>query len=115
MDNLIKQIRNHLNMSQTEFSDWLGVSFATVNRWENGHAIPNKLAQTKLYEVCIEKKIPVYEMILDKIKQATDHIRPKKNRIILYHGSKSGIIGAIEPKSRKQCDFGKGFYMGTGI
>ena len=113
MDNLIKQIRNHLNMSQTEFSDWLGVSFATVNRWENGHAIPNKLAQTKLYEVCIEKKIPVYEMILDKIKQATDHIRPKKNRIILYHGSKSGIIGAIEPKSRKQCDFGKGFYMGT--
>lgn len=113
MDNLIKQIRNHLNMSQTEFADWLGVSFATVNRWENGHAIPNKLAQTKLYEVCSEKKIPVYEMILDKIKQATDHIRPEKNRIILYHGSKSGIIGAIEPKSRKQCDFGKGFYMGT--
>ena len=96
-----------------EFADWLGVSFATVNRWENGHAVPNKLAQTKLYEICNEKKIPAYEMILDKIKQATDNIVPVKNRILLYHGSKSGIVGNIEPKSRKQCDFGKGFYMGT--
>ena len=113
MEIIIKQIRNHLNMSQTEFADWIGVSFATVNRWENGHSIPNKLAQTKLYEVCIEKKIPVYEMILDKIKQAADNISLEKNRVLLYHGSKSGIVGAIEPKSRKQCDFGKGFYMGT--
>lgn len=31
----------------------------------------------------------------------------------LYHGSKSGINGAIAPISRKQCDFGRGFYMGT--
>ncbi|MEE1223682.1 MAG: DUF3990 domain-containing protein [Clostridia bacterium] len=113
MKDIIKKIRNHINLSQTEFADWLGVSFATVNRWENGHAIPNKLAQTKLYEICNEKKIPVYEMILDKIKQATDNISPEKNRILLYHGSKSGIVGGIEPKSRKQCDFGKGFYMGT--
>ena len=113
MEIIIKQIRNHLNMSQTEFADWLGVSFATVNRWENGHAVPNKLAQTKLYEVCSEKKIPVYEMILVKINQATDNISLEKNRILLYHGSKSGIVGDIAPKSRKQCDFGMGFYMGT--
>ena len=113
MEIIIKQIRNHLNMSQTEFAEWLGVSFATVNRWENGHAVPNKLAQTKLYEVCSEKKIPVYEMILDKINQATDNINLEKNRILLYHGSKSGIVGDIAPKSRKQCDFGMGFYMGT--
>ena len=36
-----------------------------------------------------------------------------KGRVLLYHGSKSGIEGDIAPKSRKQCDFGKGFYMGT--
>ena len=34
-------------------------------------------------------------------------------RVLLYHGSKAGIVGVIEPKSRKQCDFGQGFYMGT--
>lgn len=33
--------------------------------------------------------------------------------VTLYHGSKSGIRGAIAPISRKHCDFGKGFYMGT--
>lgn len=33
--------------------------------------------------------------------------------VTLYHGSKSGIHGAISPISREYCDFGKGFYMGT--
>lgn len=33
--------------------------------------------------------------------------------MILYHGSKNGIQGNIEPQSRRYCDFGKGFYMGT--
>ncbi len=33
--------------------------------------------------------------------------------VTLYHGSKSGIHGAIAPISRKRCDFGRGFYMGT--
>ena len=33
--------------------------------------------------------------------------------LTLYHGSKSGIHGAIAPISRERCDFGKGFYMGT--
>lgn len=33
--------------------------------------------------------------------------------LTLYHGSKSGIYGAIAPVSRKHCDFGRGFYMGT--
>ena len=30
----------------------------------------------------------------------------------LYHGSKSGLVGAIAPTSRDCCDFGRGFYMG---
>jgi len=33
--------------------------------------------------------------------------------VILYHGSRSGIKGDIKPISREECDFGKGFYMGT--
>lgn len=31
----------------------------------------------------------------------------------LYHGSKSGLIGAIAPTSRDSCDFGRGFYLGS--
>ena len=110
---LIKQIREHLNMSQTELAEQLNVSFATVNRWENGRAVPNKLAQIKLYEICKKNDVSVYDIILGKIVDAADSISLSEGRKLLYHGSKSGIVGKIEPKSRAQCDFGKGFYMGT--
>ena len=113
MKELIKQIREHLNMSQTEFAERLNVTFATVNRWENGRTVPNKLAQTTLYEICKDNSVPVYNITLNRIANAANNIVLPNNRIILYHGSKSGIEGKIEPKSRSQCDFGRGFYMGT--
>lgn len=113
MQTLIKQIRTHLNMSQTEFANRLNVTFQTVNRWENGRAVPNRLAQSTMYELCKNKSVPVYEMTLNKIAETTNAVKTDSGRILLYHGSKSGIEGTIEPKSRKQCDFGKGFYMGT--
>ena len=113
MQTLIKQIRTYLNMSQADFAEHLNVTFATVNRWENGRAIPNKLAQSKMYDLCKDKSVPVYDMTLKRIAEAAEAVALKSDRILLYHGSKAGIVGNIEPKSRKQCDFGKGFYMGT--
>ena len=32
--------------------------------------------------------------------------------MVLYHGSKSGLKGNIQPISRSACDFGQGFYLG---
>jgi hypothetical protein len=113
MQKLIKQIRAYLNMSQTEFAEQLNVTFQTVNRWENGRAVPNKLAQSKMFDFCKEKHVPVYDMTLKRIAEESKAIKLYADRVLLYHGSKSGIEGPIEPKSRKQCDFGKGFYMGT--
>ena len=40
----VKDLRKRLGMSQKEMADALGVSFATVNRWENGKTIPSSLA-----------------------------------------------------------------------
>ena len=113
MKEIIKKIRIYLQMSQTEFAEHLNVTFATVNRWENGKAAPNKLAQSGIYELCKQNNVPVYEMIIEKIRDQVKTIVLEENRIILFHGSKSGIEGNIAPKSRKQCDFGQGFYMGT--
>ena len=113
MQDLIKKIRSHMNMNQTEFAELLNVTFATVNRWENGRALPNKLAQDKIYDLCKEYGVPVYDMVLEKIEAASGSIELEKGRVLLYHGSKAGIEGNIAPKSRKQCDFGEGFYMGT--
>ena len=113
MQNLIKEIRSYLNMSQAEFAEQLNVSFATVNRWENGHALPNKLAQDKIYNLCRNYNISVYDLVLDKINKEVSELKIESGRKILFHGSKSGIKGKIKPISRKQCDFGAGFYMGT--
>lgn len=113
MQDLIKKIRSYMNMNQTEFAEQLNVTFATVNRWENGRALPNKLAQDKIYDLCKAYEVPVYDMVLEKIEAESRSIELAKGRVLLYHGSKSGIEGDIAPKSRKQCDFGEGFYMGT--
>lgn len=113
MQALIKQIRSHLDLNQTEFAERMNVTFATVNRWENGHAIPNRLAQSRLYEICKKGGVPVYDLTMGNIQSIADEVRLDECRVLLYHGSKSGITGALEPSSRPQCDFGRGFYMGT--
>ncbi|MBQ3529930.1 MAG: DUF3990 domain-containing protein [Oscillospiraceae bacterium] len=110
MQTLIKQIRTYLNMSQTDFAQRLNVTFATVNRWENGRAVPNKLAQSKIYDLCKEKGVPVCDMAIARM---TGEQSAEGEILRLYHGSKKGIDGEIAPISRSECDFGKGFYMGT--
>ena len=42
-NNDIKMIRHKCLMSQIEFAEALGVSFATVNRWESGRSKTMKL------------------------------------------------------------------------
>lgn len=51
----VKEIRSQLNMSQEHLARELHVSFATVNRWENGKNSPNMLAKKALYDICKEK------------------------------------------------------------
>ena len=93
MQDLMKAIRLHTGLSQQEFADKLGVTFATINRWENSKATPNKLAQAKLYEFCKENAIPVYKMTIQRILDEVNSLELKDNRLILFHGSKSGIQG----------------------
>ena len=113
MQNILPEIRNLLNISQEELARLIGTSFATVNRWENGRTKPNKAVQLRLYDVCREQSVNLKGIIRKKIQRAVSSVPVKPDKIILYHGSKSGITGPIRPISRDRCDFGKGFYMGT--
>ena len=54
---LIRTIRADLILTQAELADMLGVSFATVNRWENGHHEPTTKQKRALRELCHKKKI----------------------------------------------------------
>lgn len=113
MQNIILEIRNRLNASQEDLAKMIGVSFATVNRWENGHSSPNKATQLRLYEVCKQQGVDLEDIIQKKIQSKVLELKLPSGRMILYHGSKFGIKGPIAPISRERCDFGRGFYMGT--
>ncbi len=41
----IAALRRRLNMTQEEFAHAIGVTVSTVNRWENGHIEPSRLAR----------------------------------------------------------------------
>ena len=47
----IKELREKLLVSQNGLAKMLGVSFATVNRWENGRYEPNYKAKRKLRDL----------------------------------------------------------------
>ncbi len=40
----IRTLRKQLELTQEEFAHEIGVTFATVNRWENGKSEPSRLA-----------------------------------------------------------------------
>jgi len=52
----VKEVRRQLALSQEELAHALGVSFATVNRWENGKTVPSKLTQRQFEQFCALKR-----------------------------------------------------------
>ena len=59
IENEIKQIRQQALLSQTEFASELGVSFSTVNRWENGKSKPNYKALQAIESFCNKKGLDI--------------------------------------------------------
>lgn len=53
----VKQVRRQVALSQEDLAHALGVSLATVNRWENGKTVPSKLAQRQFLVFCETKGI----------------------------------------------------------
>ena len=58
----ILQLRTKLNLSQEELAIMLGVSFISVNRWENDKYAPTKLVKVKLNQLFKEHNIEVKEV-----------------------------------------------------
>lgn len=56
-DEIIKVIRKELNMTQEQLAHELNISFSTINRWENSHTSPSKLAKMRLLEFCGRKSV----------------------------------------------------------
>lgn len=48
---LVRELRARTGLTQEKFAAKLGVTFPTINRWENGRAKPSPLAMQRIEEL----------------------------------------------------------------
>jgi putative transcriptional regulator len=48
---LVRELRERTGLTQEKFAAKLGVTFPTINRWENGRAKPSPLAMQKIEDL----------------------------------------------------------------
>ena len=58
---LVKELRIKLILTQQEFAELLGVSFASINRWESGRHEPTIKVKRRIVELCKTNGINIEE------------------------------------------------------
>ena len=98
---LVREVRRQLEISQEELAHKLGVSFATINRWENGKTTPFKLARGQFDAFCkkmadkylynrIENYSIIYNGVDIKHFRPMPELRNKKFTILVQYDEKEG-------------------------
>ena len=54
----IRELRARLGLTQEEFAHAIAVTVSTVNRWENSHAEPSKLAWKAIRDLARSRGVP---------------------------------------------------------
>ena len=54
---MIKILREKMLLTQTEFAELLGVSFASINRWENGEHEPTMKMKREIMKLMKKHKV----------------------------------------------------------
>lgn len=108
----IKSVLELRGITIQELADELEVTRATVSSWINKkHPISAKHLET-FYNYTYKRNI-----YLNKIKEQFYKEELDKNKeVLLFHGSKTFIEGKLKiNKSKKNNDFGNGFYCGESL
>ena len=63
---ILKQLRAELELSQEELANRLGVSFSTLNRWENGKSVPRGKAKQAIADLMAEVEFDSNRTISNK-------------------------------------------------
>ncbi|GER07163.1 DNA methyltransferase [Iodidimonas muriae] len=67
---ILRAIRANLNLTQEQLAERLGVSFATVNRWEGGANMPQKAARATIAALANEAGVDMEESSADSTEAA---------------------------------------------
>ena len=77
---LLQAIRAKLDLTQEQLAERLGVSFATVNRWEGGVTTPQKAARTAIAALAAQADIDATDPAIDGTESATRLTRRRSRR-----------------------------------
>ena len=66
---ILKELRNKLLLSQTEMAELLDVSFASINRYENGHHEPTIKVKRKVKLLCEENGIDIEDYMKEEANE----------------------------------------------
>ena len=76
----LQAIRARLDLTQEQLAERLGVSFATVNRWEGGVTTPQRAARTAIAALAVEAGIDATEPVVDEAESAASVTRRRSRR-----------------------------------
>ena len=76
----LQAIRARLDLTQEQLAERLGVSFATVNRWEGGVTKPQKAARTAIAALAAEAGVDSTEPLMDEVESAARVTRRRSRR-----------------------------------
>ena len=78
---LIDELRQLTNLTQAQLAETLGVAYATINRWENGHIQPSPLAIKQFRALAL----------IDQLSQSSSEtLRAGIQRLLTQHFSHEG-------------------------
>ncbi len=75
---VLRAIRAHLDLTQEELANRLGVAFATVNRWEGGVTKPQKAAREAIVALADEAGIDMAEVASEPVEAAAQVTRRRR-------------------------------------
>jgi len=107
----IEVIRELLHLSIEDFAQKIDVAASTVHRWKDNEEKISPKNLAAIYEFAFKNKIH-----LNIIKAQLFKDTCQENHKILFHGSKTGIVGELSLENSKESnDFGIGFYCGESL
>ena len=106
----IQLLCNVLNLTETELSNELGVTYETINNWKHNRKSIDVSNLEKLYSFAFDKGIKFNNIYEQLLKESNVY----GANIVLFHGAKKEFSMPIDidKYSKINNDFGKGFYLG---
>ena len=104
----LKAIRAILGLTQAELASQIGIERITISRNELDKTTPSAKLLEQIYSFAFKNNIK-----LNKLKEMLWLDKLENGHKLLFHGAKTEIIDELKiNRSRKNNDFGQGFYTG---